>query len=152
MLPYTAESHAWMFSKVLSGFHLSTIDNKANIVDACDEAGFFHQGEANGTDMQKGSSRSFEDSYKLYSVRDGGPNEPYIHFVVNEIISALVKRLASVWKDSHDIMQDAIQEEEKLVGQVSAYFSMGKAAHYVGKQNKALLKACETFIANGRKT
>ena len=139
-----------MFPKVLAGFRLSAIDNKCNIVDACDAAGFFEEGGATGIDKQTGCVRSFKESCRLYSVREGGPNEPYISFVVKEVISALVKRLASVWKDTNEIMQDAIQEELRLVEQVAAYFTMGKAAARVGNNNKTLLKAAETFIGYGR--
>ena len=140
-----------MFPKVLAGFRLSAIDNKCNIVDACDAAGFFEEGGATGIDRrQKGSLPFFEESYRLYSVREGGPTLPYISFVVKEVISALVKRLASVWKDTNEIMQDAIQEQFLLVQQVATYFTMGKAAARVGNNNKTLLKAAETFIGNGR--
>ena len=75
---------------------------------------------------------------------------PYISFVVKEVISALVKRLENVWKDTNGDMHDAIQEEEKLVGQVAAYFTKGMAADHVGDNIKTLLKACEAFIGNWR--
>ncbi len=76
---------------------------------------------------------------------------PYVNFVVNEVLTALVKRLANVWRESGQNMQDAIQEEEKLVGEVAAYFTTGKGAAHGGPNPKKLLKACDTFIANGRK-
>ena len=139
-----------MFPKVLAGFRLSAIDNKCNIVDACDAAGFFGEGGATGIDRQKGSLPSFAESYRLYSAEEGGPNMPYIPFVVKEVISALVKRLENVWNDTNRIMQDAIEEQFLLVEQVATYFTMGKAAVRVGKNNKTLLKAAETFIGNGR--
>ena len=83
-------------------------------------------------------------------MREGGPHLPYISFVVKEGISALVKRPENVWNDTNRIMQDAIEERFLLVEQVATYFTMGKAAVCVGKKNKTLLKAAETFIGNGR--
>ena len=139
-----------MIPKVLAGFRLSAIDNKCNIVDACDAAGFFGEGGATGIDRQKGSLPSFEESYRLYTVQLGGPNMPYIPFVVKEVISALVKQLENAWKDKLGIVPDVIEEQFLLVEQVATYFTMGKAAVCVGKNNKTLLKAAETFIGNGR--